>query len=90
MTIEQMKAYACECFNIPKDSLNKQCRKAEVVYAKVALSNVLYSKGYTSSEIGSILGLTHAAILHHLSTLKDRLEYDPEFRRGYEKFNENV
>lgn len=90
MTIEQMKELACECFGVSKSMLESKSRKIGVVYVKIAISSILHRKGYTLMEIGDILGLNHTTIIHHLSTLDDRLKYDATFRQGYEKFNEKV
>lgn len=84
MTIEQMKDIACECFGTSKSLLDGKSRKLEVVYVKIAISNILHSKGYSLSEIGRILGLNHTTVIHHMKTVEDRLKYDSTFKKGYD------
>ena len=90
MTIEQIKDVACECFGTSKSLLDGRSRKLEVVYAKIAISNILHSKGYSLSEIGRILGLNHTTVIHHMKTVGDRIKYDTKFRDMYNKFFELI
>ncbi len=90
MIIEQIKNIACECFGVSRDLLDRNSRKIEAVYVKIALCNLLHSKGYTLMQIGDTLNMHHSTVLHHLKTIDDRLKYDDKFRMGYEKFNEMV
>lgn len=90
MIIEQIKNIACECFGVSRDSLDNKSRKIEVVYAKITICSFLHTKGYTMSQISDILNMSYSNVLNHLKTIDDRLKYDADFRKGYEKFNERL
>lgn len=88
MTIEQIKDTACKHFKVTRAQLDGKCRKAEVVYVKIAISKLLHSKGYKIIEIADVLGLHHATVLHHLKTVDDRMQYDKIFANTYRDFSE--
>lgn len=90
MIYEKLKDSACQCFNITKSQFESGCRKIEIVHAKIAITKVLHSKGYSINEISSLIGRDRCTIMHYLNTFDDRYKYDCDFRNNYESFNSEV
>ena len=87
MTFEQLKDLACKHFKVTKSQIEEKGRKVDVVYARIAIANILHSKGYTLHEIGDMLNMTHSNVLHHVKTFDDRMKYDVIFANTYNEFS---
>ena len=90
MTLEQIKNIACKRFNITKEQLVNGGRKIEVVYAKIAISQILHKKGYSDAEISDSIGMHRTTIIHYLATFKDRLKFDETFKSKFEEFEKDL
>lgn len=86
MMFEKLKFIACHAFGVSKAQIEGKSRKIEVVYAKIAMSKVLYSQGYKIVDIAGMLNMNHSTITHYFQTFDDRLKYDSKFRKLYEQF----
>ena len=60
-----------------------------VVYARIAIAQILHSEGYTLQEIGSMLNMTHSNVINYIKTFDDRLKYDLIFANTYNEFKED-
>lgn len=88
MTFEQLKTLACKHFKVTKSQIEGKGRKINVVYARIAMAEVLHTCGYTLHEIGDMLHIDHSTVFHHLKTFDDRLKYDVIFANTYNDFKE--
>lgn len=64
--------------------INTKSRNRDLVDAKKIFS--LLSRKKTKSgfrEIGEVLGLNHATVMHHCRTAENLLDYDPVFSKKY-------
>ena len=89
MTFEQLKDLACKYFKVTKSQVEGKGRKAEVVYARIAIAKILHCKGYKIVEIASMLNVNHSSVIHYIKTFNDRMKYDVIFANTYNDFKED-
>lgn len=87
MTFEHMKDLACKHFKVSKSQLDGKCRKAEIVYARIALAKILRNQGYKFVEIASMLNVNHSSVIHYINTFDDRVKYDVIFANTFKDFS---
>ena len=72
-------------------TLNPDSRKAENVFIKSIVAYQLHEEGYTYSEIGRTIGMSHATIIHYVNKMDDMFSlpqmYTTEISQ-YEQFKE--
>lgn len=72
-------------------TLNPESRKAENVFIKSIVAYQLHEEGYTYSEIGRTIGMSHATIIHYVNKMNDMFSipqmYTTEITQ-YEQFKE--
>ena len=88
--ILNLKKLACKHFGITESQYDSSSRKIEIVYARIAIAQVLFQKGYSIYEIASIVNKDRTAIFHYLRTFNDRLKYDFVFSNAYNEFIKEV
>ena len=72
-------------------TLEPDSRKAENVFIKSIVSHQLYEEGYTYSEIGRVIGMSHATIIHYVNKVNDMLSLPQMYSTEvsyYEQFKE--
>lgn len=72
-------------------TLDPGSRKAENVFIKSIVAYQLHEEGYTYSEIGRTIGMSHATIIHYVNKMNDMFSipqmYTTEITQ-YEQFKE--
>lgn len=76
---------------VTNHTLEPGSRKAENIFLKKIVAHQLFDEGYSYSEIGRTIGMSHATIMHYVSTMNDMLSlpqmYTTEITQ-YEQFKE--
>ena len=72
-------------------TLDPESRKAENVFIKSIVAYQLHEEGYSYSEIGRTIGMSHATIIHYVNKMNDMFSipqmYTTEITQ-YEQFKE--
>lgn len=72
-------------------TLDPESRKMENVFIKSIVSYQLHEEGYSYSEIGRTIGMSHATIIHYVNKMEDMFSlpqmYESEITQ-YEQFKE--
>jgi len=72
-------------------TLEPDSRKAENVFIKSIVAHQLFEEGYTYSEIGRVIGMSHATIIHYVNKVNDMLSLPQMYSTEvsyYEQFKE--
>lgn len=88
--IEKLRELACKHFGVTMEVLNSCNRKADCVYARIAISKALHSKGYNIYEISNLINRKRSTILKHLCSFDDRYRFDYDFKFKYDCFIKEV
>ena len=56
---------------VTSHTLEPGSRKAKNIFVKKIVAHQLFDEGYSYSEIGRTIGMSHATIMHYVSTLDD-------------------
>lgn len=79
-------------FGIPENYRKNfgKIRELKYVYAKLSLTDILYSEGVEYKEIAKLLGVHRTTILWYLKGMKERKMYDKEFLKKYNNFKKFI
>ena len=72
-------------------TLNPKSRSAENVFIKTIVAHQLHEEGYTYSEIGRTIGMSHATIMYYVDKVDNMLSYPKMYETEitqYEQFKE--
>lgn len=66
-------------------------RRLEIVMIKACIVNILSRYyGHTTTLIGSLIGLHHSTVIHHLQKHSDRYRQEDEYAELYDALSKHV